>query len=81
MLFVSWYVVDVSLGICIIKKRSSKLAAVILQSRQKKKRERNTYDFLSMNSSLPSPPCSVVKRCHLGSLSDFRLCEGEDGAN
>ena len=80
MLFVSWYLVDVSLGICIIKKRSSKLAAVILQSRQKK-RDRNTYDFLSMNSSVPSPPCSVVKRCNLGSLSDFQLCEGGGGAN
>ena len=37
MLFVLGYLVDVSLGICIIKKRSSKLAAVILQSGQKKK--------------------------------------------
>ena len=34
-----------------------------------------------MNSSVPSPPCSVVKRCNLGSLSDFQLCEGGGGAN
>ena len=48
MLFVPGYLVNVSLGIFMIKKRSSKLAAVILQSRQKKKREKGTLRTFSV---------------------------------
>ena len=69
MLFVPGYLVDVSLCICIIKKRS-KLAAVTLQPRQKK--EKGTLKIFWACTVQFSRPLAVLLRGAVGeSLSDF----------
>ena len=39
----------------------------------------NTSDFLGMQRVVPSPLCSVVKRCNLKVWAIFNFVGGEDG--